>query len=70
MLCSKFFYINLDEAATKVLEKKSSVLFFSNVVTSHAILLYEELHDVMNTLIERFAPFSELPNVAGAKNSF
>ena len=37
---------------------------------SHPILLYEELRDVVNTLIEIFAPFSELPNVAGAKHNF
>ena len=36
----------------------------------HPILLYEELRDVVNTLIETLAPFSELPNVAGAKHNF
>ena len=33
-------------------------------------LYTQSVHDVVNTLIEIFAPFSKFPNIAGAKNNF
>ena len=62
---------NLMEMYTSsVRTAKSSVCFSQMSNHSHLILLSEELHDVVNTLIEIFVPFSELPNIGGAKNNF
>ena len=59
---------NLTEMYTSSVRtaKSSSFVFLKCPI----ILLSEELHDVVNTLIEIFVPFSELPNIGGAKNNF